>query len=89
MPILRLRFSGLETILSAGIRASIIAAAFFERGCTFKPCRNVPILKSLVGDTEFWKRESDSRVGKALNIMEAIADLPHDHCSLYFLGYKI
>ena len=46
-------------------------------------------MESPVGDTAFCESEVDLRVTKALRIIDAIAELPDEHCALHLLRYQM
>ena len=82
-------FSRLEAIPAAGSRSTIDMQQFLDIGCAANMRANVAIMKSPVGSLEFCEEDVESRVGKSIRILEAIAKLPDQHSALYLLRFQL
>ena len=89
MPRLGLSFSRLEAIPAAGQRTGIDMQLFRAAGCTANMTANVSVMKSPIGDATYCQAEVLKRVNKSIEILEAIAGLPDQHCALYLLKFQM
>ena len=88
MPSLGLRFSRLEVTTAAGEAHNVHLDAFRDLGCTINLTQCLEIMKAPTGSRQFCEEVASKRVRKATHIVQAIAEVPDEHCAFHMLRYQ-
>ena len=88
MPSLGLRFSRLEVTTAAGEAHNVHLDAFRDLGCTINLTQCLEIMKAPTGSRQFCEEVASKRVRKATQIVQAIVEVPDEHCAFHMLRYQ-